>query len=388
MTEPALFVGLMSGTSLDGIDAVLVRIEGATEEDFSWNLEAFATTPYDSARRRMLLDGLEQGTAEVLCRLNVAIGEWLAAAVLDLCRSVGIASTSITAIGSHGQTVWHVPPSGLGPGATLQLGDAATLAERTGAPVVSDFRSRDVAAGGQGAPLVVGPDRLLFSSPELSRALQNLGGMANVTWLPRSTSAEPLLAFDTGPGVALIDEAAILASAGGRAFDVDGALARKGTVDESLLQRLMQDDFFQSAPPKSTGRERFGRALLNGLTEGLTPGSDEQPWCDLIATLTVLTARTIGDAYRRWVLPRGVDEMYLMGGGANNPALVEAIEAEFDGMPLKKGGELGVDPDAREALASAVLAWAHIHGVAGNAPSATGAHGPRVLGALTPGVGR
>jgi anhydro-N-acetylmuramic acid kinase len=387
MTESGLFVGLMSGTSLDGIDAVLVRIEGTTEEDFSWKLEAFTTTAYDSGRRRMLLEGLEQGTAEVLCRLNVTIGAWLAAAVQELCQSASVATTSVTAIGSHGQTVWHVPPSGSGPGATLQLGDPATLAEQTGAPVVSDFRSRDVAAGGHGAPLVAGPDRLLFSSPKLSRALQNLGGMANVTWLPPSTSSEPLLAFDTGPGVALIDEAVRLATGGEQAFDVDGLWARRGTVDASLLGRLVQDPFFASAPPKSTGREHFGRGFVGRLTGGLTPGSDEQRWCDLIATLTMLTARTIGDAYRNWVFPRGVDEVYLMGGGTHNPALVQAIEDEL-GVPLKKGGDLGVDPDVREALAFAVLAWAHTHGVAGNVPSATGASGSRVLGSFTPGAGR
>lgn len=381
-------MGLMSGTSLDGVDAVLVRIEGATEENFSWNLEAFSTTPYDSASREMLLDALERGTPELLCQLNVVIGEWLAAAVLDLCRSVGIDSSNITAIGSHGQTVWHAPPSGLHPGATLQLGDAATLAERTNTPVVSDFRSRDIAAGGQGAPLVARPDRLLFSSTKLSRAFQNLGGMANVTWLPPLNSTEPVLAFDTGPGVVLIDEAVRLATAGRWKFDIDGALARKGNPDESLLQGLMEDDFFEKEPPKSTGREHFGRVLLDRITEGLTPGSEGQGWCDLVATLTELTARTIGDAYRRWVLPRGVDEIYLMGGGAHNPVLVDAIEGELDGVPFKDGRELGVHPDAREALAFAVLAWAHIHGIAGNIPSATGADGARVLGTLTPGLGR
>ena len=381
-------MGLMSGTSLDGVDAALVRIVGTTTSDFAWELVAFRTDAYDDARRASLRDALERGAPESLCHLHAALGEWQSEAVHAVCADADITTDQLAAIGSHGQTVWHAPSDGRVRGATLQLGDAATLAERTGAPVVSDFRSRDVAAGGQGAPLVAWPDRLLFSVADRRRALQNLGGMANVTWLPPVGSREPVLAFDTGPGVALLDEAARRASDGALAFDLDGSMARRGSVDQALLTRLLDDDFFRAEPPKSTGRERFGGAFMDTVADGLSPGSEEDAWCDLIATLVALTARSIGDAYRTWVLPRGVDEVFLLGGGARNPALTDAVRSELAPVTVREGEDLGIDPDAREALAFAVLAWAHLHGLSGNLPEATGAQGPRVLGTLTPGVPR
>ena len=386
MSSGELVVGLMSGTSLDGIDAALVRFEGTSPEDFAWTLLAFENTPYGPDRQALLLKGMEVGTPEGLCRLNASLGEWMAAAALDVCAGAGLSPADLTAVGCHGHTIWHVPPEDGTRGSTLQLGDPATVAELTGVRVVSDFRSRDVAAGGHGAPLVTWPDWLLYSAPERQRALQNIGGISNVTWLPRSGSAEPLLAFDTGPGVGLVDEATRRATNGGLPFDVDGGLARRGRVNEDLLARLLDDDYFRADPPKTTGRERYGRAYVDRLAEGLSPGSDEEGWCDLIATLTALTAGSIGAAYRTWVFPRGIDEVFLMGGGSRNPVLAEAIRRELAPLPVKDGGELGVDPDAREALAFAVLTWAHLHGVASNAPDATGARGPRVLGSLTPGT--
>jgi len=386
-----LVVGLMSGTSLDGIDAALVRFEGSTLEDFEWTLMAFESTRYGPDRQALLLQGMEEGTPAGLCRLNASLGEWMAAAVLEVCEGAGVTPTDLVAVGCHGHTIWHIPPAREERGergergATFQLGDPATIAELTGAAVVSDFRSRDVAAGGHGAPMVTWPDWLLYSAPDRRRAVHNMGGISNVTWLPPSGSEEPLLAFDTGPGMGLVDEATRRATRGDLPYDVDGALARVGRVDEALLDRLLDDDYFRAVPPKTTGRERYGRDYVARLAEGLRPGSDEAEWRDLIATLTALTARTVGEAYRTWVLPRGLDEVFLMGGGSRNPVLVEAIAAELAPIPVMDGGELGVDPDAREALAFAVLTWAHLHGVACNAPDATGARGPRVLGSLTPG---
>ena len=388
MSSGELVVGLMSGTSLDGIDAALVRFGGSSPEDFAWTLLAFESTPYEPDRQALLLKGMEEGTPEGLCRLNASLGEWMAAAVLRVCEGAGLSPADLAAVGCHGHTIWHVPPDDGARGSTLQLGDPATVAEVTGVAVVSDFRSRDVAAGGHGAPMVTWPDWLLYSVPQRRRALHNIGGMSNVTWLPPSGLAEPLLAFDTGPGTALVDEAARRATNRDLPFDVDGGLARRGRVDEDLLARLLDDDYFRAEPPKTTGRERYGRAYVDRLAEGLTPGSDEAGWRDLIATLTALTARTIGAAYRKWVLPRGIDEVFLMGGGSRNPVLAEAIREELAPLPVKDGGELGVDPDAREALAFAVLTWAHLHGVASNAPDATGARGPRVLGSFTPGASR
>ena len=383
MSSGNLFVGLMSGTSIDGIDAVLVRIDGESREEFEWSLLAFSTTAYDEGRREMILDALENGTPQTLCRLDASLGEWFALAARDVCEAAGVETRKLAAIGSHGQTVWHIPPTDAERGATLQLGDAATLAERTGSPVVSDFRSRDVAAGGHGAPLVPWLDQLLFSAGEGRRAIQNLGGMANVTWLPPTGSPEPVIAFDTGPGVALIDGAVRRATNGASPFDRDGAMALRGRVDESLLTGLLNDPYFRAPPPKSTGREHFGKALLDRAAAGLAPGQDEDAWCDLVATLMAFTARSIAEAYRDWVLPRGLDEVFLVGGGASNPALVQAIEQGLDSVQVKNGMELGVDPNAREALAFAFLAWAHVHGIAGNIPSVTGAEAPRVLGSMT-----
>ena len=388
MTPGDLFVGLMSGTSIDGIDAVLVRIDGDSSTTFDWSLLAFNTTAYDESRRKTILDALENGTPDTLCRLDASLGEWFALAVGEVCEAASVETRDLTAIGSHGQTVWHAPPTDALRGATLQLGDAATLAERTGVPVVSDFRSRDVAAGGHGAPLVPWLDQLLFSAVDRRRAIQNLGGMANVTWLPPTGSPEPVIAFDTGPGVVLIDGAVRRRTDGFLSYDQDGAMALQGQVDESLLTALLDDAYFRAPPPKSTGREHFGTALLDRVVGDLAPGEDQEAWCDLIATLTAFTARSIAEAYGAWVLPRGLDEVFLVGGGANNPALVQAITQDLASVPVRNGGELGVDPDAREALAFAFLAWAHVHQIAGNIASVTGAEAPRVLGSMTPGRAR
>jgi anhydro-N-acetylmuramic acid kinase len=373
----------MSGTSMDGIDAALLELDGVPS-DADWSLLAFRSAPYEDAQRTRIKRCVEGGTPELLCALHAELGEWLGDATLALLDEAGVEAAEVAAVGSHGHTVWHIPPNGAHRGSTLQLGDPATIAERTGLDVVADFRTRDMAAGGQGAPLVPFADRILFALPGRKRALQNIGGIANVTWLPARGADEPLLAFDTGPGNALLDLAAERATEGRLRCDVDGRLAARGRVDAALLERLLSDPFFAQEPPRSTGRERFGHALLERVVAERVP-RDEGAWADLIATLTAFTARAIGDAYRRWVLPRGLDEVVITGGGAKNPALVEAIRAELAPVWLGGADALGLDPDAREAAAFAVLAWAHLLGAAGNVPEATGARGPRVLGSLTPG---
>lgn len=376
--------GVMSGTSLDGIDVALVHIWGHDPASFEWGMAGFSTTPYDDGQRGLVRQTLESGTASGLCALNAELGEWFASAVLQTCESAGVAPGDIDLIGSHGQTVWHDPPSDGERGATLQIGDAATLAERTGIAVVSDFRARDMAAGGQGAPLVPWADQLLFSHPERQRALQNLGGMANVTWLAKQSSGRPPMAFDTGPGVVLMDAAAELATGGQQRCDEDGRLAAAGTVDDALLAHLMAHEYFDRPPPKSTGREMFGVPFVKLLAQDLEPGRPDEGWPDLLATLTALTAKSIGQAYREWVLPEGVDEVFLLGGGARNPTLVAAVADELSPLSLSSCEQLGVDPDAREAIAFAVLAWAHVRGIPANVPSVTGAVGGRVLGSHTP----
>ena len=377
-----LIVGLMTGTSLDGIDAALIDIEGESVDALSWKLLESVTTPYSEARREAIHQAITGGDAGSICALNAELGEWLAEAVASVCVTAGVRVDDLDLIGSHGQTIWHRPPVGGERGATLQIGCPATIAERTGVPVVSDFRSRDMAAGGHGAPLVPWVDRALFTTNH-ARALQNIGGMGNVTWIPARGSAEEAFAFDTGPGNVLIDAAVSLATAGRLRFDADGALAAQGRIDSALLSELMSHPFFAQAPPRSTGRELFGGPFLERLVEALEPEGD-QDWLDLVATLTELTARSIVDSYERWIAPRCIDEIVVTGGGAFNRTLMSRIRILAEPTPVRDSDVLGIGPGDKEALAFAVLAWAHFHGVPANVPAATGAAGPRILGSFTP----
>ena len=373
-------IGLMSGTSLDGIDAAVVEFNGDAPD---WHVVAFTSIPFSSAQREQIHSAIVHGSAASLCRVHSDLGEWFAAAALQVCEAAQLSPADIDIIGSHGQTIWHEPPAGGRRGATLQLGDPATIAERTGIPVVSDFRARDVAAGGEGAPLVPWVDRLLFSDPEKRRVLQNIGGMANLTWVPRRGVSAPLLAFDTGPGNALINSAVEIATDGRETYDVDGKRAAAGRIDNQLLAELLAHPFFARTPPKSTGREVFGRPFVEALVQRY-PGV-RNDWNSLVATVTALTARTITDAIKQWVEPHGVDEVVLTGGGSRNATLVRMIASELAPITVSDGAVLGVDPDAKEAIAFAALAWAHLKGLPANVPEATGAQGPRVLGSLTPG---
>ena len=384
-------VGLMSGTSLDGIDAALIEIDevpaghatGPGADDVDWRLVAFDTLPYPRDRRDEIHDAILRGDAAHLSRLNARLGEWFAEAVLRVCRAAGVSLPDVALVGSHGQTVWHQPPREGMRGSTLQLGCPATIAERTGIDVISDFRGRDMAAGGEGAPLVPWVDRLLFQADH-PRVLQNIGGMANLTRVPAKGSDEPMVAFDTGPGNALIDTAVELVTNGEYNYDADGKWARLGTVDEAFLAELLADPFYQRPPPKSTGREAFGRAYVQTLIERRRP-ADRQAWADFIATLTALTATTIADAVRRWADPGPGGELLVSGGGGSNPALVDMLRDRLDPIPVRTGDALGFPPEAKEAVAFAVLAWAHVTGRPGNVPEVTGASGPRILGSLTPG---
>ncbi len=374
----------MSGTSLDGIDVAIVQLDGDLA-DLRWTIEAFHSKPYTAEQREQIHGSIVAGGARGICILHAQLGEWLAVAALETCAQAGLMPEQVDLIGSHGQTIWHEPPEGGRRGATMQLGCPATIAERTGVRVVSDFRSRDMAAGGQGAPLVPWIDRVLFALPGRVRVLQNIGGMANLTRVPPRGSNQTVLAFDTGPGNALIDAAVELATAGRESFDAGGTRARGGTIDEPLLAELLAHPYFEREPPKSTGREVFGKPFVEELVARAQPAG-ERAWADLVATLTAFTARTIADSVHRWVLPRGADELVVTGGGARNPALMDMLREQLRPLPVFSGQEIGIDPDAKEALAFAALAWAHAHGIAGNVPSATGASGPRQLGSLTPGA--
>lgn len=376
-----IVIGLMSGTSADGIDAAAVEIAGAPP-GLTWRLLAHVSQPHPAALRQAIFAAFnpQTGTVDRLCELNYALGRAFAAAALAVIDAAGLRPEQAALIGSHGQTVWHAP-GGAEP-ATLQLGEAALIAEMVGAPVVSNFRARDIAAGGQGAPLVAYVDQLLFTHPTRARGLQNIGGIANVTYLPAAGDAGAPLAFDTGPGNMLIDELARRATGGAWTFDRDGVLARRGRVDAALLAELLQEPYLALPPPKTTGRELFGvqyaaRVWDKGTARGLAPA-------DIIATATRFTAASIVDAYRRH-LPRMPDEVVLSGGGAQNPALLAALRDLLAPLPLLTSGDLGLPPEAKEALAFAVLAYETWAGRPGNLPGATGARRPVVLGAITPG---
>jgi anhydro-N-acetylmuramic acid kinase len=376
-----LYVGLMSGTSLDGIDAALVELD-VVDGRLGARLQAFVSSAYDPVQRGLIKQALT-GNAGQLCRLNVQMGEWLAEAAARLLQEAGVDGADIAAVGSHGQTVWHEPPLGGRSGATLQLGEPAVLAERLAVPVISDFRARDVAAGGHGAPLVPVVDQLLFETPGSWRALQNIGGIANATVLPPAESDIEVIAFDTGPGVAVIDATVEILTEGAERFDADGRRALAGRVSEELLALLLDDPYFVEPPPKSTGRERFGEAYaIDLIGHGRELGLSED---DLVATATALTAQTIADAYGRLLAPEATPgECFVSGGGARNPALMQMLAQRLDPIAVTDLSALGWDPDAKEAAAFAILAYLFQVDQPGNLPSATGAAGRRLLGKLTP----
>ena len=373
----------MSGTSADGVDAAVVDIRRRGVE-----LVAFATFPYGRALRRRVLALYDPGAARVdeICHLNFVLGEVFAASLIALCRRRGIALASIDVVGSHGQTIHHLPRprrfGGRTVRSTLQIGEASVIAERTGLTTVADFRTRDVAAGGQGAPLVAYADYLLFAHRRRTRAVQNIGGIANVTFLPARCGPSHVIAFDTGPGNVMIDAAVSALTAGRRSYDADGRRARGGCVNDDLLAKLMRHPYLRRRPPKSTGPEEFGSAFAAAVVgEALAGGIGGS---DLVATLTAFTAESIADAYRRF-LPRPPDEVLLCGGGARNPALVDCLRSRLSAASVSLTDDYGLDADAKEAACFAVLAAETIRGRPGNVPAATGAARAVVLGKIVPG---
>lgn len=385
-TKPErLIVGLMTGTSADAVDAVLVRLKGdglaATHE-----VLAERELPLDDELRAEVLAVAAAKTVEPerLMRLDVRLAEVYAEAVRAIAEEASVKLTAICAIGSHGQTVRHIPRAGTARALTLQLGSPHTLAERTGITVVSDFRKRDTAAGGEGAPLVPIADWWLFHSDKESRVLLNLGGMANVTWLKKGGALSDVVAFDTGPGNAVLDGLVRAGTRGLAQRDDAGGLAASGRAHEALLEELLADPFFSLPPPRSTGRERFGDGYAERLAElgegmGLTLE-------DTLATAVELTAASIEQALREHLAPRGkVDAVYASGGGVRNVTLMLALRRRLDGIRLERLDELGVSAGIKEALAFAFLAHLTLCGEAGNVPGATGARHAVVLGSITPG---
>lgn len=372
----SVYVGLMSGTSLDGISAAVVRITKDDAGRLNADLLAFVGTAYTPEQRDRLSRALTEGTAQQYCRLAFDLGAWLADATIAALAEAGVPRREVRAIGSHGQTIWHEPPH-----STWQLGEAAVIAERTGIDVVSDFRVRDVAAGGQGAPLVPIADALIFAGDDW-RALQNIGGIGNVTIVPPHGTLDGVRAFDTGPGVAVID-GVTRTLIPELPYDVDGQHASTGRAIEAVVDELLAHPYFASAPPKSTGRELFDGRYMQDLIGRCRTLRPESSIDDIIATATLLTARSIADAYRRF-MPEPVGEVLVSGGGAKNPALVSMIARAIAPIPVRPFADRYFDGEAKEAVAFALLAYLHVGGQPGNLPRATGASAPRILGKLTP----
>ncbi len=397
---PTICLGLISGTSADGIDAALVRITGAGR-GAAIDLLAFESYPYPPEIRAELMALYAPDAPHAiarLCSLNLIVGGLFADAALAVCALGGVAPGDLHVVGSHGQTVWHQPEPEthlpLSIRSTLQIGDAATLAARVGAPVISDLRSADIAAGGHGAPLAAYFDWVVLSHPEWARAVQNIGGIGNVTYLPPGGDIAAVRAFDTGPGNMVIDELVRLLTGGHQEYDADSALASGGTPDAATLTHLLAEPYLQAEPPKTTGRELYGlpfaQRLLDeaGLAPGtLAPGSgtpeeERQRARDLIATATALTARSIAEAYTRW-LP-DVAEVFVNGGGSRNPLLMATLGDLLAPVPVAPLDDAGVNARAKEAMAFALMAHDTLAGLPANVPAATGAHRPAILGTLTP----
>lgn len=370
-----LILGLMSGTSHDGVDAVIARV-GIGEKPSKPRLLHHCHIPYPASLRQSIHSAFDGGVRDV-CRLNYTLGETFARASIRCADEAGIPIGRIAAIASHGQTICHIPPARGMAGATLQIGEPAIIARRTGRPVISNFRAADIAAGGHGAPLVPFADWVIFGREGRTIAMHNLGGISNLTLLaPR---LDDVFAFDTGPGNCMIDEAARLYF--NRPFDRGGAIARRGRPDEALIGKLMRMPYFRALPPKSTGRELFNLELVRAMT-----GRRKIRPEDIVCTLSHLTARTIVDAYERFVFPgHKVSEIVFAGGGTANAYLMGLV-SELMGPKVKvhKTDErFGIPSGAREAMCFAVLANETLSGRPSNLPRATGAKERVLLGSLT-----
>jgi anhydro-N-acetylmuramic acid kinase len=376
-------IGLMSGTSADGVDAALVEWpESSAVKPF--RLLAFRETPFSGAlqeRIHRLAAGRVPGSQALaeLASLDVALGEQFAAAAVDLAASAGVDLGAVDAIASHGQTVAHHPELR----ATLQIGDPSVIAERTGCTTVADFRPRDVAAGGEGAPLAPFFHHAVMVQPGEGRVVLNLGGIANLTWIGRDAGPEDVVAFDVGPANSLIDGVVTTLSGGAERMDRDGLRARRGSVAGDLLERLLDDEFLRRGPPKSTGRERYGLAQAERLTEEWAGSGRSAD--DLVATLVALSAEAVALATRTFLRGAPVDRVLVGGGGSRNPELMRSLADRFVGIPVEPFDAAGVPAEAAEAMAFSLMGRNALLGIPNHLPGCTGARKTMVLGEIVPG---
>jgi anhydro-N-acetylmuramic acid kinase len=389
-SEEMLVMGMMSGTSADGIEAAIVRISGAPPEILA-KVESHHHVPFGPHVREQILrlaNGGATTTAEI-SRLDFVLGEEFARAAIAASQNSGIGLEKISLIGSHGQTVFHQGAPARLAGAwrvasTLQIGEPSVIAERTGVPTIANFRPSDIAAGGHGAPLVPFVDYLLYGDARRGRVALNIGGIANVTVIPAGACPEDVFAFDTGPGNMIVD--ALIQSITGRRekFDRGAKTALTGRTVPELLSRMMREPYLRKRPPKTAGREQFGQIYAQRLIEWAR--KHHAAPADLVRTATVFTSLSIADAFRRLIVPRAtIHELIVSGGGAKNPLMMAQLAASVPGIEIIQSSRLGVATDAKEAFAFAILAYEAYHGRPNNLPSATGARHPVVMGKLTRG---
>jgi anhydro-N-acetylmuramic acid kinase len=378
-------VGLMSGTSADGVTASLVEVEG-NYTSTKVNLINYHTYLYDAHIRALIFELFDpkKSNVEKICEANFLLGEVFAKAAVEVVKDSNLNLSEIDLIGSHGQTIYHMPNGKIVKKSTLQIGELAVIAERTGVTTVGDFRKRDIAVGGDGAPLVPYVDFILFRSDKKSIVIQNIGGISNLTFLPSGCSEEEVVAFDTGPGNMVIDYLIKKYTAGKLSYDVDGQIASRGEVSKELLNYFMSNEYFSIPPPKSTGREVFGSHFAESFAlQGEKLGLKKE---DIIATATALTAESIVKSYEDFILSKGtIDEVYIAGGGLKNKTLVNMIRKRLPQIPVLPFDVLGFSSEARESVYFAILANEFIHGNKANLLSATGAHKKVLLGTLVPG---
>ena len=378
-----LVAGIMSGTSVDSIDVALAEICGiGLSADV--DVVGFHEIPFPEGVRDEVLKVSEEAVgADRVSQLNFLLGRLFGEAVVEACERSGVPLDTLDLVGCHGQTICHqadpLPLCGFDVCSTLQIGEPSWIAHAAGVPVVSDFRKADIAAGGQGAPLVPYADFLLFRDSQASRVALNIGGIANLTAIPAGAGADAVLAFDTGPGNMVIDGLVRSITGGRERFDRDGSLAASGEADERALSELLDDPYYSLPAPKSTGRERFGTKFTSALLErGL------RPEC-AVATATQLTVRTILDAIERHVAPvMPVDELVVAGGGLHNPEIIRPIREALPGTRCRPTDDFGIASDSKEAVAFAILAYETYHGRPSSLPAATGASHPAILGNITP----
>jgi len=374
----------MSGTSADGIDAVVARI-WRSEGKLRARVLTHAHRPFKPDLRQQILRVSLHGSVAEICELNFLLGEHFAQAALAIIGKAKLAARNIAAIGCHGQTIHHLPnartPS------TLQIGEPAIIAERTGITTIADFRVRDMAAGGQGAPLVPFADWALLTDDSRPRIVQNIGGIGNLTFLPAGAKLENVVAFDTGPGNMIIDGVVFSLSRGRQTYDRNGSWAARGKISEKLLAEMMAHPFLKRRPPKTTGREEFGEPLAQKILASAKRMRPE----DIVATATAFTASSIGEAYERFIFPRlkhlGGNKLQIIigGGGAKNPTLRRMLRERVENAEYFTHEEFGIANSAKEALAFAILAHETLAGRPGNVPGATGARKAVVLGKIVPG---